>query len=165
MAKPSVYIETTIPSYLVSRPTRDVVISANQQMTRDWWRERRTEFDMFVSDVVREEILRGDPEMSRKRAEIVRSLPILEPNETVDGLVRIYKAHIGLPLDAAPDIAHISYAVAYEMDYLLTWNCKHIANGAVIRRLQKVNGGLGVRTPTIVTPYELLYSKEGEEDV
>jgi len=141
-----------------------MVISANQQVTREWWESRRYEFELLVSEVVREEILRGDPAMSIRRSELVKGIPVLTPNDNVDGLIRIYKSSLGLPLEAAADIAHIAYAVSYELDYLLTWNCRHIANGAVIRRLQRVNEEIGIKTPTIVTPYELLYSKEGGEN-
>ncbi len=162
MRKPSVYIETTIPSYVVARPNRDMIISANQQITREWWESRRFEFKLFVSEVVRQEIQRGDAAMAIKRAELISDIPVLVRNERVGQLIRIYNDSLGLPLDAAADIAHISYAVSYELDYLLTWNCRHIANGAVIKRLQRINEKVGIKTPTIVTPYELLYNTEGE---
>jgi hypothetical protein len=152
---PTVYLETTIPSYLAGRPSRDLVVAAHQQITQDWWAVARPGFDLFISEAVLEEIRAGDPAMAARRLEIVEGLPVLSLRDGVRNLVHIYRGELGLPPQAGADVVHIAFAVAYELDYLLTWNCKHIANGQIIQRLVEVNRRLGRSTPVIVTPEEL----------
>jgi len=159
---PTVYVETTIPSYLTSRPSRDLVVAAHQQLTHDWWSTARPDLDAVVSEAVLDEIRAGDPEISARRLEIVQGLPILSFNDAVKSLAKIYSRRLGLHPDASTDIIHIAFAVAYEIDYLVTWNCKHIANGHVIRRLQEVNKKDRRATPVIVTPEEMLDKPIGE---
>ncbi|MEK9150118.1 MAG: type II toxin-antitoxin system VapC family toxin [Candidatus Desantisbacteria bacterium] len=152
----TVYLETTVVSYLVAYPSRDLVVSAHQQITREWWDIAQKQFNLFISEAVLEEIGRGDPIAVARRQEIVQKLPVLELNKDVRELVRSYEKNLGLPKQATTDIVHIAFAVAYEVDYLLTWNCSHIANGEVIRRLLQLNQGLKRATPLILTPEELL---------
>ncbi len=154
MAK--VYLETTIPSYLASYPSHDLVVASHQQITHDWWRDAKTRFDLFVSEAVLEEIRAGDPEAASRRLQIVAGLPVLELSENVRELVRVYDQHLGLPSRARADLPHFAFAVSYKMDYLLTWNCSHIANGEVIRRLMNVNFSLNLFMPLIITPEEIL---------
>jgi hypothetical protein len=151
----TVYLETTIPSYLASRPSRDLVVAAHQQITHEWWAEARNRFDLFLSEAVLEEIRAGDSEVAAKRMEVVQDLPVLGLTDEVRELVRVYSRRLGLSPQAAADVVHIAFAVSYELDYLVTWNCKHIANGQVIQRLTKVNSELGRHTPLILTPEEL----------
>ena len=150
------YLETTIPSYLTSRPTRDLIITAHQQLTREWWQQAPRGLEMVVSEAVLAEIRQGDSEAAAQRLEIVRGLPILSLNEDVRGLAKTYAQDLGLPPKAAADALHIAFAVSYQVDYLVTWNCKHIANGHVIRKLQILNQENGRPTPVIVTPEELV---------
>ena len=152
----SVYLETTVVSYLVAYPSRDLIVSAHQQITREWWDMVKNRFDIFISEAVIEEISAGDKNAATRRLKIVQGLPILELSENVRKLVRIYEKNLGLPERARADLVHIAFAVAYEMDYLLTWNCSHIANGEVIRRLFQLNQGIKRETPLILTPEELL---------
>lgn len=154
MAK--VYLETTIPSYLASYPSHDLVVAAHQQITHDWWRDAKTRFDLFVSEAVLEEIRAGDPEAASRHLQIVAGLPVLELSENVRELVRVYDQRLGLPSRARADVPHFAFAVSYRMDYLLTWNCAHIANGEVIRRLMNVNFSLNLFMPLIITPEEIL---------
>ena len=158
---PTIYLETTIPSYLVARPSRDLIIAAHQQITHDWWRDAREFFDVHISEAVLTEIRAGDPKFAAHRLAIVEGLPILEINDAVRNLVRIYAQRLGLTGRAQTDLPHIAFAVAYAMDYLVTWNCAHIANGAIIRRLVDINSELYLHTPIIVTPAELLESPGG----
>jgi len=153
---PSVYVETTIPSYLSASPSRDLVVAAQQQITHDWWRTATQRFDLFVSELVLAEIRARDPEFAARRVEAVRGLPVLGQNDDVRSLVRIYRERLGLPDRARTDVVHIAFAVAYELDYLVTWNCAHIANGHVLRRLMEVNRSLGRFSPLLLTPGELL---------
>jgi hypothetical protein len=151
----TVYLETTIPSYLAGRSSRDLIVAAHQQITQEWWGRAKEQFSLFISEAVLEEIRAGDPEMAARRLEIVAGLPVLGIRDDVRDLVRIYHGQLGLPPQAGADVVHIAFAVAYEVDYLVTWNRKHIANGQVIRRLLELNRKLGRSTPVIVTPEEL----------
>ena len=157
----TVYLETTIPSYLASFPSRDLVTAAHQQVTHDWWARAGANYELFVSEAVLEEIRAGDSSAAARRMELVRDLPILVLTERVRTLTRTYSARLALPPQAPTDVVHIAFAVAYEMDYIVTWNCKHIANGHVIRRLMETNRELSLPTPIIVTPEELLEQPNG----
>jgi hypothetical protein len=161
----TLYLESTVPSYLTAHPSRDLVMAAHQQITHEWWRQARARFDVYISQAVLDEISAGDPEAASQRLALVRELPILALTEEVDALATEYHGKLGLPEGAQLDAVHLACAVLYELDYLLTWNCKHLANGVVIQRLQAVNRILGRPTPIIVTPEELLDSPEGEYDV
>jgi len=158
--KPRVYLETTIPSYLASRPSRDLVVAAHQQVTWDWWRGARQRFELFISELVLEEIRAGDAEAAARRSEFVVDLPVLRIDDEVRILARAYQEELGLPGSA--DVLHIASAVRYEMDYLITWNCAHIANGAVIRRLMQANVRLRRSTPLVLTPDALLEPGTGD---
>jgi hypothetical protein len=151
----TVYLETTIPSYLAGRPSRDLVIAAHQQITHDWWGRARASFDLYISEAVLEEIRAGDPAVAAKRLEVVSGLPVLELRQDVRYLVSLYSDRLNFPPQAQADVLHIAFAVSYGLDYLVTWNCKHIANGYFIRRLLKVNQEIRRPTPVILTPEEL----------
>jgi hypothetical protein len=156
----SVYLETTVPSYLAAFPSRDLIIAAHQQITHEWWREARGRFDLYISDAVIDEIAGGDSSAVSRRMNFVTGLTILASNDTVEQLVREYLTRLRLQGKATADIPHFAFAVAYEMDYLVTWNCKHLANGEIVRRLISANTELGFKTPLIVTPQELQYATE-----
>jgi len=160
---PSVYLETTIPSYLAAHPSRDLIVAAHQQITHDWWRTAAARFDLYISGAVLAEIQAGDPEAASLRRRIVEGCPILEFSNDVIALVDAYDHRLGLVARARVDWVHIAFAVAYEMNYLVTWNCRHIANGETIRRLADANAELRRFTPVIVTPEELLESSTGED--
>jgi hypothetical protein len=159
------YLETTIPSYLAAYPSRDLIIAAHQQITHEWWRDAPKRFDLYISAAVLDEIRSGDPDAAVRRLAIVERLPILELNDDVRTLVHAYDERLGLVGRARADLPHFAFAVAYEMDYLVTWNCAHIANGEVVRRLREANLELGRFTPLIVTPEEILEPPEDQENV
>ncbi len=98
----------------------------------------------------------GDPEAARLRMREVEGIRLLSFNDDITGLARVYQSELQLPPKSGNDILHIAFSVAFELDYLLTWNCAHIANGLTIKRLAAINQRLGRRTPVIVTPEELL---------
>ena len=160
---PNAYLETTIPSYLAASPSRDLVVAGHQQVTHEWWRTAQQRFSLYVSEAVLGEIRAGDPEEAADRLEYVAELPVLGLSNDVRALVAVYDRRLGLTGRARSDLPHFAFAVAFEMDYLVTWNCAHIANGEVIRRLQLVNTELGRFTPQIVTPEEILEAPEGQE--
>lgn len=154
----SVYVETTIPSYLAAKPSRDLIVAAHQQVTHDWWSTAAERFELFVSEAVLVEIREGDPEAAARRVEVIQGLRVLDVTEEVDTLIETYQEFLGLPGRAMTDIVHIAISVAYELDYLATWNCSHIANGHTIKRLMEINNSLGRFTPLLLTPDELLFS-------
>jgi predicted nucleic acid-binding protein len=158
-----VYLETTIPSYLAALPSRDLIAAAHQQVTQDWWRTARERFELYISEVVMAEIRAGDLGTRARRLQLTEDLPILRQTADVQTLAKHYDETLGLSGKARADIPHFAFAVSYEMDYLVTWNCSHIANGGVIRRLMRVNDRLGRPTPLIVTPEEILEPPEDTE--
>jgi predicted nucleic acid-binding protein len=134
--KAKIYIETTIPSYLAAWPSRDLVTSAHQQITHQWWRTRRQDFDLFVSQSVLDEVASGDQDAARRRLEIIQGLPLLDINNEVGELAQALLEFVQLPPKAAPDALHIAVAVVNGMDYLLTWNCTHLANAALRTKIE-----------------------------
>ncbi|MEX2141293.1 MAG: type II toxin-antitoxin system VapC family toxin [Pirellulales bacterium] len=156
----TVYVETTIPSYLAAYPSRDLIIAAHQQITHEWWRTARDRFSLYLSEAVSDEIQAGNSEAASRRLQMVAGLPILAYSSDVLTLVQAYDQRLGLVGRARADVVHLAFAVAYRMDYMVTWNCRHLANGETIRRLRDVNDELNRATPIIVTPEELLEAQE-----
>jgi hypothetical protein len=159
---PSVYLESTIPSYLAASPSRDLIVAARQQITREWWATASDRFELFVSEAVLREIWAGAPEAAERRLRLVEGLPVLMVNDDVRSLAHSYQTHLGLTERRGADAPHIAVAGYYELEYPVTWNCAHIANGHVIRRLTEFNYSLGRFTPILLTPDELLAADEGE---
>lgn len=154
----SVYLETTFISYLVARPSRDLLVAAHQHATQEWWAHRRSVFECSVSQVVIDEASLGDPTEVQKRLAIIGSLPALNVAETAESLAREIMAAGILPLHALPDAAHVAVSAVHAVDYLLTWNCKHLANAQISRRIAVVCEKQGYKMPTICTPEELMGS-------
>ncbi len=152
----SVYLETTFISYLVSRPSRDLLVAAHQQATRDWWLERRENFECYVSQVVLDEVAAGNSEEAKTRVAIIGDFPVLEATEEAEFLAGAIVSSGAIPSNAARDAAHIAIATVNGMDYLLTWNCKHLANAQVVRRVAVVCNREGYDMPVICTPEELM---------
>jgi hypothetical protein len=154
--KPKVYIETTIPSYLTGCPSRDLVIAGNQEITREWWDERRAEFDLCISQFVLDEAGLGDREAVRRRMDILAGLSELEITDEAARLAERLIRESVVPQKAATDAAHIAVAAVHEVDYLLTWNCKHIANAEIMRKIYRLCKAEGFNCPVICTPAELM---------
>ncbi len=153
---PRRYLETTIPSYFVARPSRDVQIASDQAATVKRWDLHRDDFAMFVSGVVLREIGKGEAEMAVLRRDKIRDLPIPEPTEASEALAtRLLESGI-VPAKAADDATHIALAAAHVMDFLLTWNCKHINNRSTFRQIEKECLACGLVCPVIATPTELM---------
>jgi hypothetical protein len=152
----SVYLETTYISYLVARPGRDVIVAAHQQTTHDWWDTRRDDFECSISQVVIDEASAGDPAEIQKRLDVIRDLPVLEVTKSAESLAQAIIESGAIPARAIRDAAHIAVAAVHGIDYLLTWNCRHLANAQIMRRIQKVCYQLSERMPVICTPEELM---------
>lgn len=154
--RPTVYIETTIISYLTARPSRDLIVAGHQKITADWWEDVQPKVDCFVSPFVIQEASRGDSAMAVKRLELLADIPVLAQNETVDELAQIYFAKMTIPERAKLDAFHLAMAAAYKMDYLLSWNSRHIASAQVQKRIQELNNELAMPTPVMCTPEALM---------
>jgi hypothetical protein len=154
--KPKVYIETTIPSYLVGRPSRDLIVAAHQELTHEWWQTRQDNFDIFISQFVIDEASLGDPVLSRQRLKIIRNLAQLNITQDVEILATEIVLSGAVPEKASTDAAHIASASVHAMDYLLTWNCTHIANAEIYKKVQTVCKAKGFTCPIICTPEELM---------
>ena len=159
--KPRVYLETTIPSYLTAWPSRDLVRVAHQQITRDWWDRRRAEFELYISQVVLRECQAGDATAAAERLKILQDLPLLEQTEEATRLAQALVDRVPLPERAAVDALHVAIATVHGVDYLLTWNCTHIANATLRDPIESVCRENGYEPPAICTPDELL-AEEGD---
>jgi len=154
--KPTLYLETTIPSYLKARQSRDIIQTARQQITSEWWDNRLNDFDIYISQIVIDEAGEGDPVASEKRMEAIKIFSLLEITEEVIPLADKIIVEKIIPEKAVRDALHIAVAAYHEMNFLLSWNCKHIANAEIIKRLRKIVGDEGLELPVICTPDELL---------
>lgn len=154
--KPKIYLETTIASYLTAWPSRDLLIAAHQQITREWWETRRAEFDLYVSQIVIQESGAGDKNAAEQRLEILEGFPLLDVTEKVTALATDLIERIPLPERAEVDALHIAVAVINGMDYLMTWNCTHIANAVLRNQIENVCRSCGYEPPVICTPEELM---------
>lgn len=152
----SVYLETSFISYLVARPSRDVIVAGHQQTTHQWWDYRRSHFVCSVSQVVIDEASLGDASEVQKRLTIIGGLPTVDVNEEAEALTLAIIAASILPPHAFPDAAHVAVCAVHKIDYLLTWNCKHLANVQMTRRIAVVCEKLGYKMPMICTPEELM---------
>jgi predicted nucleic acid-binding protein len=152
----SVYIETSVISYLTAKPSRDLIIAAHQQITIDWWETALPHFEVFISPVVLEEASRGDSQAALLRLEKISSFPVLAVLPEVHNLAESYFSMIAIPEKARADAYHIALAAWHGIDYLVSWNCTHIANGRIRMVVEEINAMRGIRTPVICTPEELM---------
>jgi hypothetical protein len=153
---PSVYLETTIPSYLAARDSTDIRTLGKQQATREWWDVRRNDFKLFVSEAVLVECQSGDPDAVVKRLEVLEGIPLLEQKPPTAEVAEFLLARLSLPKKAAADAVHIAITIVNEVDFLLTWNCTHIANAAFRPIIEEAADIQGCLCPIICTPEELM---------
>jgi hypothetical protein len=153
--KQRLYMETTIPSYLTSRPSRDLIVAGHQQVTREWWEKRRGAFEIYISQLVVDEASAGDPDAARERMLIVRDFAMLDITPEVGHLASAILASGILPRKAATDAAHIAIAAVHGVDFLLTWNCVHIANAVIAKAVANICRQFDWESPVICTPEEL----------
>lgn len=153
--KQKIYLETTVPSILTARPSNNLILAGEQELTREWWDARHDDFEILVSEMVFEECQKGDAEAAARRLAIIEGLGVLQIDEEVVRLVDTIMQSGIIPPKAAADAAHIAIASRHLVDYLLTWNCRHIANAEIIRRIAAVVRHAGYELPIICTPAEL----------
>ena len=159
-----IYIESTIPSYVVARPARDLLQAARQQLTRDWWDLKREQHELFTSQVVLDEIANDEAVMAQQRRDVVAQIKLLDLTDEANALTKEILASGLLPADADRDAAHIALATVHEMDVLLSWNCRHIANAFIQAKLRKLADAAGFTLPVICTPEELLENAHEQND-
>ena len=153
--KQKVYIETSIPSYLTAWRSRDLVVAGNQQTTKEWW-DRRDDFDLYISEFVLQEVANGDFNAANERLKSLDGISEIEITEEVAIIAERLLSNASLPSQARVDALHIATATIGGMDYLLTWNCAHIANPAFRFKIESVIRSFGYEPPIICTPLELL---------
>jgi len=156
----SVYIETTIPSYLVSRSSRDLIIAGHQRITQDWWENSLQNYECFISRIMINEILNGEELYAQKRLELIKNIPLLDYDDEIEHIASIYMNHFNFPEKLVRDMYHLAYSVFHEIDFLLTWNCRHLANANMRYNITRLNYELGYKTPDICTPEELTNLEE-----
>ena len=153
---PTVYIETSVLSYLAARPSRDVVLAGYQQVTREWWTNARERFELVASELVAKEARAGDADAARARVELLESVTLLDATDDAVELTRKLLDLGAVPWKAADDAAHIAIAVTNGIDYLVTWNFRHIANAAMRSRIERACRSAGYQPAIICTPNELM---------
>jgi predicted nucleic acid-binding protein len=153
--KPTLYLETSVVSYLTARPSHDLIRAAHQQVTRDWW-ETRSHFELYISQLVLDEAGAGDKEAAKRRLSALREALLLELTPEAAKLAREILDQGGMPAKARVDAVHVSLAAVHGLDYLLTWNCTHIANAAMRGKVEAICRAAGFEPPVICTPIELI---------
>jgi len=156
--KPTVYIETTIVSYLTAWPSRDVVRLSHEMLTREWWAKRKPSFEVYVSDFVFDEAARGDPVAAAERLRNLADIPRLRVNSATTDLSERLATALALPHRARLDAAHLAISAVYGIAFLLTWNCTHLANGSLADRIERTCAEAGYKAPKILTPELLMES-------
>jgi hypothetical protein len=161
--QPRVYIETTIPSFYYEVRTEAEMV-ARRAWTREWWDNRRPEFELVTSEAVIDELESGNVPEKAAALALVEKLPLLEINEAIADIVDAYINHHVMPADPAGDALHLALASYHRCDFLLTWNCRHLANANKFAHIRRVNGILGLFVPALVTPLELLGETEHDKE-
>ena len=151
----SVYVETSVISYYTAAPSRDIVTAARQSITREWWEETKEQFDVYISVLVVEEAKIGDAEAAQRRLQAMVGLPVLEINYAAEQLAKQLVRDKVIPETSAEDALHIALATIHGMDFLLTWNFRHINNAEMKARIRAMIESAGYECPTICSPEEL----------
>jgi predicted nucleic acid-binding protein len=154
--KPTVYIETSVISYLTAKPSRDLIVAAHQQITNEWWGNALSHYEAFVSPIVLEEISRGDADAIQSRLGKVSAFSVLEVLPEIRNLADAYFSTLAIPEKARADTYHLAIASWHGIDFLVSWNCTHIVNGRIKLLIEEINAKQGIRTPIICTPEELM---------
>ena len=160
---PRVYIETSIVSYLRQRPSGQVVAAARQILTRRWWDDERTNYELVTSQYVIDEAADGDPHLAQERLDSLDDIPLLQLGPDIDAVAAEIMSRAILPPKAQVDALHIATAAHHRIDYLLTWNCTHIANARILPGIQSVLVDMNCWVPIICTPAEMLDDDENDK--
>jgi hypothetical protein len=156
MDRPTVYIETSIVSYLASRPSRDPVTLRNQQLTHARWNQRRHDYELFSSPLTTVEASRGDPAMVQRRLAFLAGIPECPVPAGLPDVARLLRTGIPLPDNARTDARHMALAAMNGLVHLLTWDRKHIANPRMGKKIEALLMSRGYSAPVFYTPAELM---------
>lgn len=157
--KKVVYIETTIPSFYQEIRTEPEMI-ARKNWTREWWDNQRAHYQLVTSIAVIEELERGDYPNKEQTVDLVADIPLLNINTEIHDIVETYIRRKLMPADIMGDALHLATASFHGCDFLLTWNCKHLANANKFSHIRRLNTLLGLYVPALITPVELLSWEE-----
>ena len=162
--KPRVYVETSVVSYLTAQPSRDIVIAGRQQTTRDWWTKAPQRFELVISELVGEEAAVGDSAAAGARLAALASLTRLAAPAEARELAHRLVNEGAVPTQAAQDALHIGIAAVHGVEFLITWNFRHIANAVARPRIESVCRRAGVEPPVLCTPEELVAAEVDEDE-
>ena len=154
--KNSVYLETTIISYLAAKPSRDIFVFGRQAITQNWWQLRRESFELVISDLVLQEMQAGDADAASRRMALASGIPALPVRRNALMLAEVLVAEGPIPAHYQEDALHVALCAVNSIDFLLTWNCTHLANAAIRYDLESCVDGMGYQCPIICTPEELM---------
>ncbi len=154
-----IYIETTFVNYLTARLSRDLIVAGHQQITREWWDTRRASYELCVSQLVLQEAGDGNTQAAQERLEVLAAMAMLEIKEEAVELAEELLQSGALPAKAGNDALHIAVAAVHRVPYLLTWNCRHMANATMRVQIEAVCASQGFNAPIICTPEELMEVK------
>ncbi len=160
----TVYIETSVISYLRQKPANEVVAAAHQLLTHQWWETERMKYELVVSQYVIDEASAGDPALAADRLSVLKGIPRLPGAPEIDRIAHEIISRAILPPKAAVDALHIASVAHHRIQYLLTWNCKHIANAKILPRVHRVLTDLGIPLPIVCTPEELIGDNPKTDD-
>ena len=158
MAKPRVYIETTIPSFYYNCRSEPEMV-ARGRWTREWWDDANERYDRLTSEAVLDELSDGEYESQEAFLALLSNLPLLVIGPEVIEIAATYIQHRLMPNDPTGDELHLAVASYHQSEFSLTWNCQHLANANKFGHIRRVNTMLGLYVPTLVTPLELLGAK------
>jgi hypothetical protein len=161
--KKSLYLESTIPSYITAKESKDVIKAARQSITRLFWEQERAKYRLIVSQYVIDECKLGNPEAAQKRLALIANIPVLESSEEVNRLAAVYQNLLDIPDKAKTDSFHLAICVIARVHFLLSWNCAHLGFNAYLK-IRDYNEKHGLWTPLLVTPEYFLNQDEGEEE-
>lgn len=150
-----IYIETSVISFLTARPSKDVVLAGHQASTQIFW-ERKRDYELFISDMVIQECEKGDPDCALSRIQAIKGLPVLNVDKDVENLASELIRQSAIPRNSPEDAIHIAVASVSAIDFILTWNFKHINNPFMKNQIRTVILNQGYTMPEICSPEELL---------
>ncbi len=154
--KRRLYIETTIVSYLTARTSSNPIVAGRQALTREWWEHRRNAFDLVVSELVFEEARAGDREAAKRRMDYISDMDSLHISDEAVTLAEALVSDGPIPGEYGEDALHIALCAVHGIDFLVTWNCRHLANAFLRRHIETMVEAKGYRCPVICTPGELM---------
>ena len=154
--KPTVYVETSVISYLTGRPARDVIVAGRQALTMEWWRTCRKRFDLYVSALDVTEVEDGDAGAVQRRLAAIEGIPALSVGDEAKELARQMIKGGPIPKEYPEDALHIAVCALNGIDYLVTWNCTHLANATIRKQVERFIERAGYTCPAICTPEELM---------